>query len=354
MSFRPAPDTTARTHPRTRFEKVLNAGLSFSCAYGADTDAKRGRAEFEDPELFYGDIKANRANDKHVVAIAVLAYQNMWTGFIKNHLTKFQYLRPFSPGKAIGYAPIVAFFAPIGALKRFLLPEDAPPEAYPSESWINVALRSVLSPSNRNRACELELDIDGKWVADSSNVAGQIAETIIEPAGRGDEEAMAIWNAVIDNLIENLKDAATAFDSSKDDATLFRGININHMFYSSPGLYANPKKFHEFTQQLLGDMSNVFVSATKSENVAVYFTEVDRTNLDDRWLFEMAITDGTLVIDVNKVLPESWRCFMDEDEVILAPGNIYTLTNVLQMGYQGWKVYITIEPPRGDTDQSRN
>tara|TARA_B100001057_G_scaffold398878_1_gene409640 strand:- start:1527 stop:2408 length:882 start_codon:yes stop_codon:yes gene_type:complete len=293
----------------------------------------------------------------------------MWNRFINEHLRGNEYLMPFDPpGRAIRYAPIVAFFAPIGALKRFLLPKDASPEAYPSESWINVALRGVLSSSDRRRACELELDIDGMWVADSSNVAGQIAETIIEPAGQGDEEALKIWNAVVDSLIDNLNAAAIPLDSSNHDAILFRGMNIDYTLYSGPGSYADPKKFHEFTKRLLDDMSNVFVSATKSEPVAVYFTEVDRTKIDDRWLFEMAITDGTLVIDVNKVLPETWRCFAHEDEVILAPGNIYTSTNVMEFDFQGrsvlnfpmerdqgWKVYITVDPPpRGDTDQSRN
>jgi hypothetical protein len=338
MSFRPAPDTTARTRSGTRFEKVLNAGLSFSCAYGVDTDApKRGRAEFEDQKLFNGHAMANRANSEHRAAIAVLAYQNMWNGFINNRLRQIPPVK-FPPGKAIGYAPIFAFFAQIGTLKKFLLPEDASEFSYPPESSINVVLRDVSSASELNRACELELDIDGKFPYESLNVAVQIAETIIEPAGLGDEEAVKIWDIVIDSLIENLKDAATAIDK---DATLFRGMNINHKLYSTPGMYSN--KSNEFSKRLVEDMSNVFVSASKSEDVAAHFTEINKTHVDDRWFFEMEIKKGTFVIDVDGVLPKSWRCFVGEEEVILAFGNIYTWKNVIRL-FEGFKVDMEVAP----------
>lgn len=245
------------------------------------------------PLIQSSDI-ANRTNPNHVKAMAVLAYTTHWDGFIKNHILGHNYLKPTDPKESL--AAIVAFFAPWKTLKNFF-------DGGTNEENINIATVQ----NSKGPACVLTLHVTPYNKEQSNRIAKRIAEDIIVQSNR-DGNALAIWNATIDALVQSLK-SQTGLAEIKQ--TLYRGLSMP--------IDSDPS-------DVLRRMSKVFVSTSAYIDVAKTFSKYGLgVQYPEKWVLELTVEMDVPIISVEKVLPLPWRCHLKEVETIIAPGAYYTL-----------------------------
>jgi len=250
---------------------------------------------------------ARRSDPDHVRGIAVLAYTNMWDGFINQHVRGHSdYLRPFRADQAIQYAGVLAFFAPLEDLQRLF------PANVTSVASITLTLGGPWSPA-RPPACSLQLSIAGLDEAGSQRVARLIGERIVEPAGRGDAVALRIWHAAVQRIVLELDRATTQ--------TVSGWIFSNTSVYRGMRMLATAVPSDVLTQ-----MSTVFVSTSNSRGMADRFSVIGFAAGNERWILEITVAAGVRIIDVEKSLPSRWTCH-SESEIVIAPGAYYTLTS---------------------------
>lgn len=266
---------------RRRLEDVLRAGLAI------------------DAPLINGAV-AQRANPNHVKAMAVLAFNHMWYTIINEHNTA-RHVKPTYTDVDLArpFVPVVAFFAPLDALR------DA---GFSTEADIQLTLGPPLSANQpdvapHRQACNLQFFL-APWLA-----SDRIARDIVVDASLDSESALRYWNETVANLTRALLDAAT----ESMGRTLHRGMRT-------------AADQHE--EDVLREMQSRFVSASKT-SAAVLGFHVPSAAEPFSWTLTFELQKGVRVIDVDSVLPEAWRCFANEREVIILPGaNYRVLTDV--------------------------
>ena len=284
--------------------------------------ADRASPATTDAPLSNQTSTARRSDPDHVRGIAVLAYTNMWDGFINHHVRGHRdYLRPFGADRAIQYAGVLAFFAPLEDLQR-LFPADVT-----SVASITLTLRGPL-PLARPPACSLRLSIAGLDAAGSQGVARLIGERIVEPAGRGDAVALRIWHAAVQRIVLELDGATTQTVSGGifSNTPVYRGMRM--LAWSSPS-------------DVLTEMSTAFVSTSNSLGVADHFSGNGSAAGERRWILKITVGPGVRIIDVEKSLPSRWTCH-SESEIVIAPGAYYTLTSVAPRGAEIRRIRVRV------------
>ena len=253
------------------------------------------------------DMSVVRTDADHRHAMAILAYSNRWDRFInwhvkgKNYLKEFPARNAFGMTKAMNYVSVVAFFAPLADLQRIL---DA--HSF-GESGIRLKILPWDSgaPRSAQAGCMLRLNAANAAGEDiSSDMSARILDEIILPAGKGVASARRTWNAVVGALVAELKAVQKAWEPRTEP--LFHGLNISKG--STLG-----KTMEEGLQG--------FVSASDEKVTA----EVFSTFGDGKpRVFTFEVAQGTPVIHVDDVLPETWQCAV-EKETIIGPGAVFVL-----------------------------
>ena len=364
MSLRPKPQTPvgAPVARRTRLDDVLAAGTERASL------AQRKSAPTDAPAAPLDMLRvANRGDPKHVRAIAVLAYTNLWNTFINWHLRgrTHDFDAQQLGDNARLYAGVFAFFAPISDLMRDV-------EAVKSAASISLVLPDAPGPWRYNRpACRPRLFINGSEVADPSGKLWEehFADIFIEPAARGLPDPRRTWRATLSRLALEL-DRATA-TLGAGSRRLYRGMSNMDMYERPPASSGERPPFADFRMQF-NQFATVYTSTTSQLNAAERFTANTpnlRTQEDQRfqvsWLLVLTIHPGVRYIDVHKILPEHWRCFTTEQEMLIAPGAFYMLPSgfVIDRTERPMKLYVNVwgthpdipqtvvrAPPNGDVD----
>jgi len=336
MSLRPAAEAPARR--RSCLDDVLAAGME-----------RASLAQPKSAPIGFGSAAplntlrvANRGDPKHVRAIAVLAYTNLWNTFINWHLRgrtdDFDAKKLGDNAKT--YAPVFAFFAPISDLMRDV-------EAVKSAASISLVLPDAPGPWRYNRpACRPRLFINGTEVADAAGRLWEehFANVYIEPAARGVPDPRRMWRATLSRLALELDRATTTLDSSASyTMRLYRGMSGMDM-YERPPAPSGPRPPFADVRVQFNQFATVYTSTTSNIDAAKRFTANTpnlRTQEDQRfqvsWLLVLTVHPGVRLIDVHKVLPEHWRCFTTEQEMLIAPGAYYMLS-------EGWVIDRTQRP----------
>ena len=291
MSIRPAVDAPARQQ----------RGLDHALAVSMQRLAQIGSALNSDVKL------ARRDNPLHAQSIAVLAYTNKWDGFINQHLRgKRDYLQPFENGLATQYAGTIAFFAPLQDLQKILGVNRVP-----SAAAVGLEL-GVARSGEPKAACALKLRISGGSREDDDEAVRLITDLITVPAGKGDTEALRIWEATITNIYHHLERSAevTSAGHWTSNTQAFRGMRMA----------ADTDQ-----AEVLASMSKVLVSASYDKDVADRFATSDASDTSGRikWLIQLEVDAGVRVINVNANADRVWQCW-NEREVIILPGAFYT------------------------------
>ena len=260
---------------------------------------------------------ANRSDSDHVSAIAVLAYTNYWDWFINQYnvgITDF--LKPFvklgkpDRERAVDLAAVVSFFAPMETLRKIT---DMPSLSEDSISIELKALREDTDLLSQQRGCHLGTrGVDSISREDFENM---LIEHIIFPAGNGNYTSRDVWFKILDNIIDALKKAATPLGTEWGDRKLYRGARLVNTVYA-PKMFLMANEYR-------------FVSTSTDENVAASFSKPSREDAPGTipWIME-CIPDSTVqAIKVYDLLPNLWKCHVEEEEVLIVPGTSYWLTD---------------------------
>lgn len=312
------------------------------------------------PRFKWRTTHARRLYVEHTNQMAVLAYHLNWDSFVNRQLNgERDYLRPFDRNdwfkNAMRYVAMYAFFAPLDELNRLLKPEldayDGPTlyEVPSSLNEYNVGIGVRAEPPTdpyqeldlKNAACDPQLVLLGKYGANQyhTDAVAQMIATIIEKGGQDrDSNEAYLWYDTVDEITRTLKNQARPisglypsiatlysriFPVVRTHTVLWRGMTLPTDFFETP------------VRPVVWRMNTSFVSTTKDRLKTETFlptpAEEERLNNQfSRWQLCMIISPEVPIIDVERELPEGWRCHK-EGEVMIAPGAHYRIKSVKRL-----------------------
>jgi hypothetical protein len=291
------------------------------------------------------DSLARRADPKHVTAMAVLAYTNMWDRLINNLvLGKRDFVKREDERGVLSddeyaqrLAPVFAFFAPLESLNAVSSVETE----FTDES-IALRIEPGLQAFGRLRlqspACQLHLKIasGSRSVPElSSTLVRDIVNKVILRAIRGHYPPM--WDAMLNSLKFQLVNALRPLEPILPDRAplvLYHGCNVDR---------------GTSVQAKLDELSTVFVSTTDQYGIATFYAHWGAHDEGDRevWVFKLELEEKVEGVHVDSVLSSTWQCWSAEHETVLGPGTGFALKHsepTTDENVRVWTVRVSAPP----------
>lgn len=294
------------------------------------------------------DLLARRADPKHVTAMAVLAYTNMWDRLINNLvLGKRDFVQREDERAVLSddeyaqrLAPVFAFFAPLETLNAV-----SSLSVKLTEELIALRMKPGVTTFGRLRlqsaACQLHLEVaSGSKPERSSALVRDIVDKVILPAIRG--EYPPTWDAMLNALKGELVNALRPLEPippARAPLVLYHGCNLD----SGTSVEAKLK-----------ELSTIFVSTTDQYPMACFYAHWGAHDKGDKemWVFKLELGEGVEGVHVDGILSFKWQCWVGEHETVLGPGARFELPSsesTITDGVRMWTVRVRAPSckPRG-------